>query len=133
MHTVNTSVQTDGQRRSNVYFYLASDGRSAELQCSPVLDLKQDIIPVGQRTNITIEQIWWCNTGFDVLVLSSDAPDVPLWVLPAGTDSHIDFRGMGGLRLPTGMDDTQKLLFSTRGFGEEDSKKGTIILSIRKD
>ena len=133
MHIVNSSVQMDGNRKSIVYFYLASDGASAELSNTDVLDLRQDLIPIGQPSKITIEQIWWCNTGFDILISSSDAPSVPLWVLPSGTDSHIDFRGMGGLRLPTGIDDNQKLQFSTRNFGEEDSKKGTVIIAIRKE
>ena len=129
---VNQKVFVDGPRRAIVHLYLESDGVSGEMKDQLVINTRTDIVPVGQVTPVTIDQIWWSLSYFDARISIGDVPNAPFWVLPVGGGGHADFRGFGGIKLPQSLDGTGMVLLSTNGFAPKDSW-GSIILALKKD
>jgi hypothetical protein len=125
------NVLIDGPRHAVVHFTIVSDG-SGELVQTKILDSKYDIYPVGQPTQVTITQLWWGQSYFDSALYRYDTVPVLIWAMPVGSDSHVDFRSFGGIKVPVDMEGNGDLLLSTFGFTANTSV-GTYVIELKKD
>jgi hypothetical protein len=130
-NTVNQTVFLDGSKLATVHLYIESDGVSGEMANQLVIDMKNDIQPIGSPTQATIQQIWWGQSYYDARLSFQDTVPVPFWVLPVGSDSHVDFRSIGGLKVPVDLDGNANILLTTVGFAPAGSW-GSYIIQLKK-
>lgn len=129
---IQKTVLVDGPRHAVVHLVLTCDRSSPDLVNAPLIDTKNDIYPIGQATQSTITQLWWGHNAFDAVLSRNDTVPVPIWLLAAGVDSHVDFRAFGGIKVPIDMDGNGDILISTIGFTTA-GQIGTYIVELRKD
>lgn len=125
------NVIVDGPRHAVVHVTIVSDG-SGELNLTKIIDSKNDIYPKGQPTQSTITQIWWGQSYFDAALYRNDTVPVLIWAMPVGSDSHVDFRSFGGIKVPVDMDGNGDILLTTFGFTPSTSV-GTYVIELKKD
>lgn len=131
MSLITKTVQVDGPRQAVVLITVEADSAS-EMNLEKILDAKDDIYPLGVKTDTTINQIWWGNSYFDAFLYTDEPAPQLLWVLAVGSDAHIDFRSFGGLKIPKSLDGSGNLLMSTAGFATVGSK-GSMVIELKKD
>lgn len=133
-NTVTQTVLVDGPKRAHVHIFVRSDGNEGEFVNKKIIDVLNDVtLPdSGIIKNITLEQVWYSQSFFDGLLSVDDTVPVDVWVLPVGSDSHIDFRSFGGIKVPVDLDGQGNILLSTNGFAPANSW-GSYVIQFRKD
>lgn len=132
-NTVSIKKLLDGPRSAIFFVYVRNDGSSGELVDQVIIDPNSDLSPVmGSGMKLSIAKVWFSLAGFDIVLKFESTPDVPVWVLPAGTNtSKADFTEFGGLQDQSGIDATGKLLISTSGFSSS-ADQGSFIIKVNK-
>ncbi len=134
-NTVAQTVLQDGTKLSTVHLFITSDGVEGEFTNKVVIDIKNDVFPVTNSIafppQATILQIWWAQSYFDAFLSLSDTVPVPLWVLPVAMNGYVDFRSIGGLKVPVSIDGTNNLLLTTAGFSPVGSV-GSYVIQFKK-
>lgn len=132
MASVASQVIIDGPRVAVVRFVIQGDvAGSNDLTNTLILDTKNDIYPIGQPTQTTVQQIWWNFNGFDGYVSKQDTVPSIIWALNQGSGNHVDFRCFGSIKAPVDMDGNGDFLLTTSGL--TGTTVGTMVIELRKD
>jgi len=124
---------SDGPSKSIYQFYFESNGVDGELENELLIDPTVDFTPaLSSKEQITINQIWYGFSWFDVLLTFDALEQFPSWVLPRDASTYVDFRYFGGLKDRSGAESTGKLYISTDGYAPAGSK-GTMIVEFKKN
>ena len=131
-NTIIKTKVTDGPMKSVYHFYFEGDG-SDELDEYELLDPTLDFDPpVTKSKEITILQVWHSLVYFDLFVFADGLVPAPSWMIARDSDSYMDFRYFGGLKIPVNTDPTGKLLVSSNDFNVAGSR-GTLIMEFKKN
>ncbi len=128
---ITKNVLIDGPQKAVVAINIEADG-SGELTLEKIIDMTNDVFPIGRPTDSTITQIWWGNSYFDAFLYTNDLVPQLLFVLPVGSEAHIDFRSFGGVKVQKTIDGNGDLLMTTSGFAPAGSK-GSFIIEFKKN
>jgi hypothetical protein len=133
--SIQSTVISDGQRIAVVHIVITQDGSpSGEMVNTKIFDFADLPTPAAwmQNGQVTINQLWWGQSYFDSVLLREDTVPVPIWVMPVGSDSHVDFRSFGGIKVPVSMEGTGNLLLSTYGYAPL-SSTGSYVIEFKKN
>jgi len=130
-NTVEVTKLLSGSRLSIFHVYIASDGADGDLTDEVLID---PVVDLGLKTDarMGIEKITHSFSGFTARVEFDTGlvADKMIWVLPATSNSDVDFRSWGALKDRSGLDGTGKLQITTTGLtavGDE----GSILIQVR--
>lgn len=129
---VTKNILMDGPKIAIVSLYLESDGVEGELKNYVVLDPAVDFQTPMPGTQMSILQLWYGFSWFDVLLSFDDINPFPGWMIPRDAEGYFDFRYFGGIKDRAGIDHTGKLFLSTTGFATA-GNVGTLIIAVKKE
>ena len=132
-NTFAVTKLVEGPRSAYFHVYMRSDGSSGDLENKVVVDPMVDFAPgVGPGMRMSFRKIWYGLAGFDLIFKFDSLVDVPIWVVPAGTNTQeLCLDEFGGLQDRSGIDATGKLLVSTTGMTTT-ADQGSFVIKVNK-